>query len=156
MESPKPIIVFHPESKMVLESQNITLKCGVNSSSPEKINFLWKKDNHDLEPISSNHYSSFEVSGVTQFSILNFYNISMLQSGRYQCVASNEFGIAYSNDSILSIAGKYQKIKMYLRLVCNLKNRTYFFLSHFLAIFFGNHLSELPWPPFGKFLYRLS
>lgn len=106
MNSPKPIIVFHPESKMVLESQNVTLKCGVNSSSPEKINFVWKKDNHDLELISSHHYSSFEVNGVTQYSVLNFYNISMLQSGRYQCVASNEYGIAYSNYSILSIAGK--------------------------------------------------
>lgn len=107
MNSPKPIIVFHPESKMVLESQNVTLKCGVNSSSPEKIKFIWKKDNHDLELISSHHYSSFEVSGVTQYSILNFYNISMLQSGRYKCVASNEFGIAYSNYSMLSVAGKY-------------------------------------------------
>ncbi|KAL4125958.1 hypothetical protein QTP88_010193 [Uroleucon formosanum] len=101
--SPKPIIIFHPESKMVLEGQNITLKCGVNSSSTEKINFVWKKDNHDLELISTNHYSSFELNGMTQFSVLNLYNISMSQSGKYQCVASNEFGITYSNRSILSV-----------------------------------------------------
>ncbi|XP_025208632.1 leucine-rich repeats and immunoglobulin-like domains protein 3 isoform X2 [Melanaphis sacchari] len=101
--SPKPMIVFHPESKMVLERQNITLKCGVNSSSTEKINFVWKKDNHDLESISTNHYSSFEFNGMTQFSVLNLYNISMSQSGKYQCVASNEFGITYSNRSVLSV-----------------------------------------------------
>lgn len=101
--SPKPMIIFHPESKMVLERQNITLKCGVNSSSAEKINFVWKKDNHDLELISTNHYSSFEFNGMTQFSILNLYNISMSQSGKYQCVASNEFGITYSNRSVLSV-----------------------------------------------------
>ncbi|KAF0763529.1 leucine-rich repeats and immunoglobulin-like domains protein 3 [Aphis craccivora] len=101
--SPKPTIIFHPESKMVLERQNITLKCGVNSSSTEKINFVWKKDNHDLELISTNHYSSFEFNGMTQFSVLNLYNISMSQSGKYQCVASNEFGITYSNRSVLSV-----------------------------------------------------
>uniref|UniRef100_A0A2S2QU68 Leucine-rich repeats and immunoglobulin-like domains protein 1 n=1 Tax=Sipha flava TaxID=143950 RepID=A0A2S2QU68_9HEMI len=101
--SPKPIIIIHPESKMVLESQNITLKCGVNSTSPEKINFVWKKDNHDLELISTNHYSSFELNGVSQYSTLNLFNITMSQSGKYQCVASNEFGITYSNRSILSV-----------------------------------------------------
>jgi hypothetical protein len=105
--SPKPIIIIHPESKMVLESQNITLKCGVNSTSPEKINFVWKKDNHDLELISTNHYSSFELNGVSQYSTLNLFNITMSQSGKYQCVASNEFGITYSNRSILSVVGKY-------------------------------------------------
>lgn len=91
---------------MVLEGHNTSLKCGVNSSSSLKINFIWKKDNHDLEMISANHYSSFEFNGVTQYSILNFYNISMVQSGKYQCVASNEFGITYSNRSILSVVGK--------------------------------------------------
>lgn len=108
--NPKPIIIFHPESKMVLESQNITLKCGVNSSSTEKINFIWKKDNHDLELISTNHYSSFEVNGLTQYSILNLHNISMSQSGRYQCVASNQYGITYSNRSILTVVGKHKKM----------------------------------------------
>lgn len=104
--SPKPMVILHPESKMVLEEQNITLKCGVNSSSIEKINFVWKKDNRDLESVSTNHYSSFEYNGVTQYSILNLYNISMLQSGKYQCVASNEFGITYSNKSMISVVGK--------------------------------------------------
>lgn len=100
------MIIFHPESKMVLERENITLKCGVNSSSSEKINFVWKKDNHDLELISTNHYSFYEYNGVTQYSILNLHNISMAQSGKYQCVASNEFGISYSNRSILSVVSK--------------------------------------------------
>ncbi|XP_050530009.1 leucine-rich repeats and immunoglobulin-like domains protein 3 [Daktulosphaira vitifoliae] len=104
-ESPKPSVVLHPESKMALEGQNITLKCGVNSSSSEKMHFIWKKDNHDLDSLSINHfhYSSFEYNGVTQYSILTLTNISMSQSGKYQCVASNEFGIAYSNRSLLSI-----------------------------------------------------
>lgn len=107
--NPKPMIILHPESQMVLEGQNITLKCGVNSSSNEKINFVWKRDNHNLELISTNHYLSFEYNGGTQYSILNLYNISMSQSGKYQCVASNEFGITYSNQSILSVVSKYQK-----------------------------------------------
>ncbi|VVC33168.1 Hypothetical protein CINCED_3A007379 [Cinara cedri] len=101
--SEKPMIIFHPESKMVLENQNITLKCGVNSSSSEKINFVWKKDNRDLEFVSMNHYSSFEFNGITQYSILNLYNISMSQSGKYQCVASNKHGITYSNRSSISV-----------------------------------------------------
>jgi len=104
--SPKPVVVFHPESNLVLEKQNITLKCGVNSSSAEKMNFVWKKDNHNLDMISSNHYSIFEVNGSTQYSFLNLYNISMEQNGKYQCVASNEFGITYSNCSTLSVVGK--------------------------------------------------
>lgn len=91
---------------MVLEKQNITLKCGVNSSSSEKMKFVWKKDNHDIEPISSNHYSTFEYRGLTQYSILNLYNISMSQSGQYQCVASNEFGVTYSKRSLLSVVGE--------------------------------------------------
>lgn len=102
------MIIFHPESKMVLESQNITLKCGVNSSSSEKINFVWKKDNHDLEFVSTNHYSSFEFDGITQYSVLNLYNISMSQSGKYQCVASNKYGITYSNRSSINVVSKYQ------------------------------------------------
>jgi len=93
---------------MVLEGQNTSLKCGVNSSSSLKIHFIWKKDNHDLEMISANHYSSYEFNGVTHYSILYFYNMSMAQSGKYQCVASNEFGITYSNRSILSVVSKYQ------------------------------------------------
>lgn len=99
------MIVFHPESKMVLEGENITLKCGVNSSSTDKINFVWKKDNHDLELISTYNLSS-EFNGRTQYSILNLYNISMMQNGKYQCVASNKFGISYSNSSILSVVSK--------------------------------------------------
>ncbi|XP_050425789.1 leucine-rich repeats and immunoglobulin-like domains protein 3 [Adelges cooleyi] len=104
-ESPKPSVVLHPESKMALEGQNITLKCGVNSSSSAKMHFIWKKDNHDLDSLSMNHfhYSSFEYNGVTQYTTLTLNNISMTQSGKYQCVASNEFGIAYSNRSLLSI-----------------------------------------------------
>lgn len=97
------MITFQPESKMVLEGQNITLKCGVNSSSTEKISFIWKKDNHDLELISELYYLSFESIGVTQFSILNFYNILMSEGGQYQCIASNQFGISYSNRSTLSV-----------------------------------------------------
>lgn len=91
---------------MVLEGENITLKCGVNSSSTEKINFIWKKDNHDLESISEFHYSSYEFSGIIQYSILNFYHILMAQSGHYQCIASNQFGITYSNRSTLSVVGE--------------------------------------------------
>lgn len=98
------MITFHPESKMVLEGENITLKCGVNSSSTEKINFIWKKDNRDLESISELHYSSIE-GGIILYSILNFYHILMAQSGQYQCIASNQFGITYSNRSTLSVVG---------------------------------------------------
>lgn len=72
------------------------------------MNFVWKKDKHNLESISTNHYSSFEFNGVTQYSILNLYNILMSQSGEYQCVASNKFGITYSNHSTLSVVSKYQ------------------------------------------------
>lgn len=32
----------------------------------------------------------------------------MSQSGEYQCVASNKFGVIYSNHSILSVVSKYQ------------------------------------------------
>lgn len=57
--------------------------------------------------ISTNHYSMFQTNGLTHYSYLNLYNISMEQSGKYQCVASNGFGITYSNYSILSVVGKY-------------------------------------------------
>lgn len=90
---------------MVLEGENITLKCGINSSSTENISFVWKKDNHDLELFPEYHYLSFESIGVTQFSILNFYNTLMSESGVYQCIASNQFGISYSNRSTLSVVG---------------------------------------------------
>lgn len=55
--------------------------------------------------ISTNHYSSFKLDGVSQYSTLNLFNISMAQSGKYQCVASNEFGVTYSNRSILTVVG---------------------------------------------------
>lgn len=90
---------------MVLEGDNTTLKCGVNSSSTEKLMFIWKKDNHDLELFPEYHDISFESDGVTQFSILNFYNALLSESGIYQCIASNKFGISYSYRSTFSVVG---------------------------------------------------
>lgn len=104
-DHPQPHITIHPEDKTSSVGSNVTLRCGANSSLDSDMNFLWKVNNHRLDNASAKRYESAQNDGVTQFSELILTSVTMSQSGIYQCIVSNSYGVAYSKFAELSVLG---------------------------------------------------
>ena len=85
----------------------MTLRCGANSSSESAMTFTWKMNNHRLENVFAKRYESALNEGVAQFSDLQLTDVTMLSSGEYQCIVTNNYGVAYSKPSKLSVMGVY-------------------------------------------------
>lgn len=67
---------------------------------------MWKMNHHRLENVPTKRYESAQNQGVAQVSDLLLTSVTMSQSGLYQCVVSNGYGVAYSKQSPLSVLGK--------------------------------------------------
>ncbi|XP_049783690.1 leucine-rich repeats and immunoglobulin-like domains protein 3 [Schistocerca cancellata] len=103
-EFPKPNIIESPQSLVALKGDNITLHCKASSSSLHPMAFHWKKDNVNLNAASTKQTAkSLGDKGCEQTSELVIFNISLRETGRYQCVVSNNFGSTYSNKSRITV-----------------------------------------------------
>jgi hypothetical protein len=68
----------------------------------------WKKDNLDLQGRNVTNFArSLNVKGTEHESVLFLANISDSDTGRYQCVASNNYGTAYSQKAKISVLSMY-------------------------------------------------
>ena len=77
----------------------------------------WKKDNLDLQGRNVTNFArSLSGKGTEHVSVLFLSNISDSDTGRYQCVASNNYGTAYSQKAKISVLSTY----VWMLLICML------------------------------------
>ena len=103
---PKPFITEEPRTKVVLKGENVTLTCRAESTASSPMTCLWKKDNlifKGSQAITIGRSSDGRSNQMT--SELLLHNISDEDSGRYQCVVSNDFGSTYSSRASIAVHG---------------------------------------------------
>ncbi|XP_033610004.1 leucine-rich repeats and immunoglobulin-like domains protein 3 isoform X2 [Cryptotermes secundus] len=101
---PNPRITEDPKTQVALKGGNVTLRCKAVSSSHVKMTVQWKKDNLDFQGGNiSNFARSPNGKGTEHDSVLSLVNISDSDTGRYQCVASNNYGTTYSLKARISV-----------------------------------------------------
>lgn len=92
---------------MSIKGDNVTLQCRASSTADTPLNFIWKQDNVELKDrsiqIDDVLTSSDRITIAS--SILNLINITHAQSGRYQCMVSNNYGTTYSSKAKINVLG---------------------------------------------------
>ncbi|XP_069692853.1 leucine-rich repeats and immunoglobulin-like domains protein 3 isoform X2 [Periplaneta americana] len=101
---PNPRITEDPQTQLALKGGNATLHCKAVSSSQIKMTVQWKKDNLDLQGGNITNFArSPNGKGTEHESILFLSNISDSDTGKYQCVASNNYGTTYSQKAKITV-----------------------------------------------------
>lgn len=111
--SPKPRIFEHPKTKMAIKGENARLSCKAESTSSSKMEFVWRQNDSNISnPTIEQYVIDSNNSTVRMASDLVLNNVSNSDSGRYQCVVSNSFGMTYSNKSLITIVTfpKFKKV----------------------------------------------
>lgn len=94
------------------------MNCKAVSSSHVKMTIQWKKDNLDLQGRNVTNFArSLNGKGTEHESVLFLANISDSDTGRYQCVASNNYGTTYSQKAKISVLSMYVCLDDYLYVV---------------------------------------
>ena len=84
------------------------MNCKAVSSSHVKMTIKWKKDNLDLQGRNVTNFArSQNGKGTEHESVLFLANISDSDTGKYQCVASNNYGTNYSQKAKISVLSMY-------------------------------------------------
>nr|XP_057911496.1 leucine-rich repeats and immunoglobulin-like domains protein 2 [Doryrhamphus excisus] len=100
---PKPWIVTHPETSVVLRGYNITLTCVASSSSDSPMSPAWRKDGEVLYDAEVQNYARYQEGELIYTTVLHLLNVNFTDEGRYQCVVSNHFGANYSNRAKITV-----------------------------------------------------
>ncbi|KDR15620.1 hypothetical protein L798_09433, partial [Zootermopsis nevadensis] len=101
---PNPRITEDPMTQVALKGGNVTLHCKAVSSSQVKMTILWKKDNLDFQGGNITNFArSPNGKGTEHDSFVYLANISDSDTGKYQCVASNNYGTTYSLKAKISV-----------------------------------------------------
>lgn len=85
-----------------LKGDNKTLSCKASSSSPTPMQFQWRKDNQIMNTSNGNIFletlANVRSGNVTEYTgKLHLTQIQDEDEGRYQCIASNNFGTVYTH-----------------------------------------------------------
>jgi hypothetical protein len=105
---PNPRITEDPKTQVALKGGNATLHCKAVSSSQVQMTIQWKKDNLDFRGGNITNFArSPNGKGTEHDSVLFLTNISDSDTGRYQCVASNNYGTTYSLKAKISVLSMY-------------------------------------------------
>ena len=95
-----PAIELDPKASPVKEGENLTLFCNASGSS---LRISWEKNGSDIN--SSKDSKIFLSRDNEQLTIVN---VSRTDNGAYQCVASNEVGVATSNAATVTVQCEYK------------------------------------------------
>ena len=95
-----PAIELDPKASPVKEGENLTLFCNASGSS---LKILWEKNGSDINPSEDSRI--FLSRDNEQLTIVN---VSRTDNGAYQCVASNEVGVATSNTATVTVQCEYK------------------------------------------------
>lgn len=101
-DSPKPKVIQHPKTHLAIKGRSANLICSATSNPFSNMTFLWRKNNGNISnPLV---YENVTESGQPRAtSILVIPNVTHADSGKYQCVVSNNFGTTYSSKAKVNI-----------------------------------------------------
>ncbi|KAI8435132.1 hypothetical protein MSG28_003509 [Choristoneura fumiferana] len=101
-DSPKPKVIQHPKTHLAIKGRSANLICSATSNPFSNMTFLWRKNNGNISnPLV---YENVTESGQPRAtSILVIPNLTHADSGKYQCVVSNNFGTTYSSKAKVNI-----------------------------------------------------
>ncbi|XP_032513390.2 leucine-rich repeats and immunoglobulin-like domains protein 3 [Danaus plexippus] len=103
-DSPKPKIIEHPKSHLAIKNRSANLVCSATSNPFSNITFLWRKNNGNVSnPMVYQNVTLSESGKPHATSVLVIPDVSHADSGKYQCVVSNKFGITYSSQAKVNI-----------------------------------------------------
>ena len=94
-----PSIEQDPKASQIKEGENLTLFCNASGSS---LRISWEKNGSD---VNSSEDSRILLS--RENVQLTIVNVRKTDRGAYQCVASNEVGVATSNAAIVNVQCEY-------------------------------------------------
>lgn len=103
-DSPKPKVVEHPKTHLAIKGHSANLVCSATSNPFNNMTFLWRKNNGNISnPVV---YENITIAGnghPRATSVLVISNVTDSDSGKYQCVVSNNFGTTYSTKAKVNI-----------------------------------------------------
>lgn len=102
-DSPKPKVVVHPKTHLAIKGRSANLICSATSNPFNNMTFLWRKNNGNIS--SPVVYENITISNgqPRATSVLVIPNVTHADSGKYQCVVSNNFGTTYSSKAKVNI-----------------------------------------------------
>ncbi|KAJ8360480.1 hypothetical protein SKAU_G00170050 [Synaphobranchus kaupii] len=100
---PKPRIAEHPETKVALRGNNVTLSCRASSSSDSSMTTAWRKDGEVLYDAEVQNFARYQQGELVYTTMLHLLNVNFTDEGRYQCVVTNHFGSNYSSWAKLTV-----------------------------------------------------
>ncbi|XP_051173855.1 leucine-rich repeats and immunoglobulin-like domains protein 3 [Leptopilina boulardi] len=100
---PKPLIIQNPESQMSIKGDNVSLICRATSTADAPLHFTWKHDNVEWDPSFHKDVVSSNRGLTEASSTLQITNITHSNSGRYQCMVTNNYGTTYSAKAKISV-----------------------------------------------------
>ncbi|KAI1890549.1 hypothetical protein AGOR_G00154830 [Albula goreensis] len=100
---PKPQITEHPETRVALRGNNVTLSCRASSSSDSSMTTAWRKDGELLYDAEVQNFARYQQGELVYTTMLHLLNVNFTDEGRYQCVVTNHFGSNYSNWAKLTV-----------------------------------------------------
>ena len=95
-----PSIEQDPKASPVKERENLTLFCNASGSS---LRISWKKNGSGINPSEDSRILLSRDN--VQLTIVN---VSRKDNGAYQCVASNEVGVATANAALVNVQCEYK------------------------------------------------
>ncbi|XP_059054208.1 leucine-rich repeats and immunoglobulin-like domains protein 3 [Achroia grisella] len=103
-DSPKPRVVEHPKTHLAIRGHSTNLVCSATSNPFNTLTFLWKKNNGNISNPTVFENITMSVNGQPRAtSVLVIPNVTHSDSGKYQCIVSNNFGTTYSSKAKLNI-----------------------------------------------------
>lgn len=103
-DSPKPKVVVHPKTHLAIKGRLANLICSATSNPFNNMTFLWRKNNGNISsPVVYENITLVSNGQHRATSVLVIPNVTNSDSGKYQCVVSNNFGTTYSSKAKVSI-----------------------------------------------------
>ncbi|CAH0406566.1 unnamed protein product [Chilo suppressalis] len=103
-DSPKPKVVEHPKTHLAIKGRPANLICSATSNPFSNMTFLWRKNNGNISNPTVYENVSLATSGPSRAtSVLVIPNVTHADSGKYQCIVSNNFGTTYSSKAKVNI-----------------------------------------------------
>lgn len=103
-DSPKPKVIEHPKTHLAIKGKSANLVCSATSNPFSNITFLWRKNNGNVSNPTVYENTTIITNGQPHTtSVLVIPNVTHADSGKYQCVVSNNFGTTYSTKARVNI-----------------------------------------------------
>ncbi|KAG7307200.1 hypothetical protein JYU34_007353 [Plutella xylostella] len=103
-DSPKPKIVENPKTHLAIKGRSANLLCSATSNPFNNMTFLWRKNNGNMSnPVVYENITITTMGQPRATSVLTIPNVSHADSGKYQCVVTNNFGTTYSSKAKINI-----------------------------------------------------